>query len=92
MAAERCEVCNSPTSITETDVDAGTEKGWCLDHAPERYAEDAERSRAVNEFVARWEAWLEERKAAGKSIPSWRVAAASAFNAGISFAQKRGES
>lgn len=80
-----CEVCGEPASLFETNVDEGTESAWCLDHPPERMALDAKHCKAVNEFVSKWGAWLEERKAEGKTIPSWRVAASSAFGKGVEF-------
>lgn len=83
-----CE-CGRPTTIHATDLDAGTAEGWCVDHAPDRFAEVAARQRALSAFIARWERFLEERKAAGESVPSWRVAAAAAFGEGVKFERVR---
>jgi len=83
-----CGACDEPASIFHTDKDANVEMAWCLDHAPERYADDVAHCRASDEFITRWDAWLNKREEAGEVIPSWRVAASSAFTAGIEFAKK----
>ncbi len=86
-----CDVCGAASQVNETNADEGTEGHWCLDHTPERYAAFVARARAFGRWSDEWEAWLAKIED-GDPVPSWRVAARSAFRAGIKFANKESAS
>ena len=44
---------------------------------------------AINAWVDKWAAWVDEQREAGETIPSWRVVASVAFHAGADFERDR---
>lgn len=74
--------CGKPAQIHLTDKDKDREDNWCLDCAPPEYEEMVYEMRTHGAWQDGWEEEMRTREADGRTIPTWRVPACSAFSTG----------